>query len=81
MVEMCLPNHSVFYLFFLLKSCVPQGHKCTKEHLIWCSGRPGVEIWGSKGEFALQPTRHAGLYLSAKLEERKHGCVSHEHVR
>jgi len=41
-----LTNHWVFSLqFFCNNACLSQEHQNTKNHVIWCSGWSGVDIW------------------------------------
>ncbi len=54
-----LTNHWVFSLqFFFNHVCLLQEHQNTKNHVIWCSGWSGVDIWLWKVGFTPQPIRH-----------------------
>ncbi len=53
-----LTNHWVFSLQFFCNVCLLQEHQNTKNHVIWCSGWSGVDIWLWEVGFTPRPIAH-----------------------
>jgi len=76
-----LTNHWVFSLqFFCNDVCLLQEHQNTQNHVIWCSGWSGVDIWLWKVGFMPWPIRHGlpdrALSSSGAVDSLQAGLLS-----